>query len=110
TKDGSIDAISHGFRNGDPTPSGIQSSEGVLRGGHHGPMPYLQDEQTWNSAPPLPAADAITITASNLSSVTVDAARARVDCNAAVAVKTDGPVQINLVDCPGGASNTTTYG
>jgi dienelactone hydrolase len=110
TKPAHVDALSLGFGKGDPTPSGNQSSQGVLSGGHHGPMPYLQDQQSWVEAPQIPASDQLQITASNLSSITIDATRARLDCNATLDVKTDGPVQITLADCLDGASKTTTYG
>jgi len=32
--------------------------------------------------------------------VTIDAARARVDCAAKLDINSDGPLQVKLVDCP----------
>ena len=37
--------------------------------------------------------------------MTIDAARARVDCSAALNVTTDGPLKVTLTDCPGGAQH-----
>jgi hypothetical protein len=46
-------------------------------------------------------ADALTITATNIRSVTIDPQRARVSCHATLDVKSDGPLSVTLLGCPG---------
>jgi hypothetical protein len=50
------------------------------------------------------------ITATNVSRVSIDAGRARVDCSASLNVTTDGPLRVTLTDCPGGGSRVRTFG
>jgi hypothetical protein len=57
--------------------------------------------KTWGSAPAQPLLDALDITARNIAHVTIDAARARVDCAAQLKVTSDGPLKVTLADCPG---------
>ena len=40
--------------------------------------------------------------------MTIDAARAKVDCGALLKVATDGPLAVTLADCPGGGAGTVT--
>ena len=95
-----IDAVSGGFGVGDPAASGPQPGAGVLSGGALFPaLPYFEVAQTWGSAPPLKRTDALTINATNLKSLTVDVARAHVDCNVNLTVSTDGPVSVVLRGC-----------
>ena len=54
--------------------------------------------------------DALVINAGNVSKVSIDATRARVDCSAALDVTTDGPVRVTLTHCPGGGSRSHTFG
>jgi hypothetical protein len=55
-------------------------------------------------------ADALDINAGNIGTVTIDAARARVDCSAQLHVTTDGPLKVKLADCPGGGARTFSFG
>jgi hypothetical protein len=51
------------------------------------------------------------LTASNVSHVTIDAARAKADCKAQLHVSTDGPLTVTLADCHGkGRSVTQSFG
>ena len=45
--------------------------------------------------------DALDIAATNVSAVTIDAKRAKVDCKAHLNVTTDGPLTVTLADCKG---------
>ncbi len=111
---GTIDVLSQGFGEGDPTPSGVTNGAGVLVGGQ-APMPYTCESQSWG--PPAPAGtcetgttagaatpvrDELDIEATNVSDVTVNARRARVTCNAQQNITSDGPITVHMVDCPGG--------
>jgi hypothetical protein len=101
---GTVDARSEGFGVGDPTPSSTQHGSGTLTGGTIPVIGYTSQYRTWGPAGAAPRADRIDITATNLSTLTIDVARARVDCNVALKVTTDGPLQINLNGC--GSSQT----
>jgi hypothetical protein len=46
-----------------------------------------------------PAADALHITATNVSSFTINPQRAHVDCSAKLAVSSDGPLAVTLTGC-----------
>jgi hypothetical protein len=97
-----VDVRSHGFGVGDPVAGATQHGAGVLTGGEIPAIPFTSQEKAWGAAPAAPVADALDITASNVARVTVDAARARVDCSAQLSVTTDGPLKVTLADCPGG--------
>ena len=96
---GTIDVRSEGFGVGDPTPSGTQVTGGALTGGTLPAIAYQEQFQTWSDAPSAPVADKLDITATNVSAVTIDVERAKVDCNVTLNVTTDGPLQINLLGC-----------
>ncbi len=98
---GTVDARSHGFGAGDPAPGETQHGAGVLTGGKIPAIPYTSQSRSWGEAPAEPAADALDIATANVSHVTIDAARARVDCAAKLDVSSDGPLKVTLADCPG---------
>ena len=50
------------------------------------------------------------MSAGKVSSVTVDADRARADCSAALHVTTGGPLAVTLSDCPGGRHRSFAFG
>jgi hypothetical protein len=104
---GTIDVRSEGFGVADPTPSATQHGAGALTGGQIPAIPYTSQTRTWGEPPSAPVADTLDITATNVSSVTIDAARARVDCGAHVNVTSDGPLKIKLTDCQGNAAGAT---
>jgi hypothetical protein len=97
---GEVDVRSHGFGVGDPLAAPTQHGAGVLTGGQIPAIPYTSQTRTWEAAPAQAAADVLDITASNVSSVTIDARRARVDCAAHLNVSSDGPLKVLLRDCP----------
>jgi hypothetical protein len=107
---GRIDVRSEGFGTGDPTPSETQHGAGVLTGGQIPAIPYTSQSKTWGAAPRAPVLDTLDITASNVSHVSIDAARAKADCAAHLNVTSDGPLKVTLVDCAlGGRSTTTSF-
>jgi hypothetical protein len=104
---GTVDVRSEGFGVGDPTPSATQHGAGALTGGQIPAIPFTSQGKTWGEAPPAPAADALDVSARNVSAMTIDAARAKVDCAAQLHVTTDGPLKVKLADCPGTPSART---
>lgn len=97
--EGQIDAISHGFGVGDPTPSGIQAGTGTLTGGNLGPLVYTSNSQTWGPTPTTPASDTVDLRATNVATASISVQRAAVDCNVKLNVTTDGPITISLPGC-----------
>jgi hypothetical protein len=47
----------------------------------------------------LPVADTIDLTVTNVKALTIDVARAHVDCNVKLNVTSDGPVAVTLAGC-----------
>jgi hypothetical protein len=98
--EGQIDALSHGFGEGDPTPSGVQNGTGALTGGNFGAINYVSQTQTWGATPTAPFSDSVDITATNIATAVINVQRARLDCNAKVNfVSTDGPIAVTLAGC-----------
>jgi hypothetical protein len=102
---GTIDVRSEGFGVGDPLASETQHGAGALTGGQIPAIPFTSQSKTWGEAPAAPVRDALDITASNVGQVTIDAARARVDCAAQLNGTSDGPLKVTLTDCPGTPSS-----
>ena len=107
---GTVDVRSQGFGKGDATAGETQHGAGALTGGQIPAIPYTSQSKAWGPAPAEPAADALTITAGNVAAFTIDAKRAKVDCNAALHVTTDGPLLLTLADCRRGQSKTLSFG
>lgn len=99
---GRIDVKSRGFGVGDAPVRATQANAGVIPGGVSIPvMPYVSLEKEWGAAPSEPIENKLEITASNIETMTVHIERARVGCDASLAVQTDGPLTVNLIgkDC-----------
>ena len=96
---GTIDVRSEGFGVGDPTAGGTQVGSGSLTGGRIPALAYEEQSQDWAATPQAAVADRLDINATNVAAVTVDVARARVDCNVALSIQSDGPVQVTLAGC-----------
>ena len=107
---GTVDARSHGFGVGDPKPLGTEHGGGALPG-TLGALSFVEQSKAWEAkAPSEPTADRLDLDLKNVRSLTIEPARARIDCDAQLAVKTDGPVTITLAGCGrragfGGASS-----
>jgi pimeloyl-ACP methyl ester carboxylesterase len=99
---GTIDVRSEGFGVGDAPANATEIGAGALNGTHgKAPIPYVSETKTWGPAPAASAADTLDITATNISEVTIDAKRAKVDCNANLNVTSpEGPLTVNMTDCP----------
>jgi dienelactone hydrolase len=97
--DGKIDAFSHGFGRGDPTPSATQLGAGTLTGGNLGTLAFTRTFKTWGATPTIPRANELDVTAANIATATINLRRARLNCNAAVNVTTDGPITVRLAGC-----------
>jgi hypothetical protein len=97
---GTIDVRSEGFGVEDPAASETQHGAGALTGGQIPAIPYTSQAKAWGSPASATIKDVLDIRASNVAQVTVDAARARVDCHAQLHVTSDGPLKVVLADCP----------
>jgi hypothetical protein len=97
---GTVDATSSGFGLLDAVPSGPQPGGGVEAGGAAFPvLPYIEVKQTWAKPSRTPRKDTITLTATNIRSLTLDVSRARVGCHVDLHVTTDGPLDVTLAGC-----------
>jgi hypothetical protein len=96
---GTIDVRSRGFGVGDPAPGATAHGGGALGPGTLGELPYTEQSKAWGAAPHDSAIDVLEINAKNVSAVTVNPARARVDCDAQLDVKSDGPLAVTLAGC-----------
>jgi pimeloyl-ACP methyl ester carboxylesterase len=96
---GTIDARSSGFGRGDPAPAATSTTSGALPPGNLGVLAYAGQAKTWGAAPRTRKADRLDVTATSLAAATVDPRRARIDCAAAVHVKSDGPFTLTLAGC-----------
>jgi pimeloyl-ACP methyl ester carboxylesterase len=105
-----VDVRSEGFPVGDAAASETQHGAGALTGGQIPAIPYTSQSKSWGTPPAQTPRDALDISAANVSHVTIDAARARVDCAAQLNVKTDGPLKVTLTDCGASpASRTVSF-
>jgi hypothetical protein len=93
---GTIDARSAAFGYNDAEPLPIETSQGVLVGGAHGPMPYQRRERKWGPEPKLAKTRKLFVRARNLSSATFDGARARLGCAPKLYLSTDGPLDLGV--------------
>ena len=96
---GTIDVRSEGFGEGDPSAEDTELGGGTLTGGNLGPLPYTRQFKEWGDAPDTPRRNRLVIDAENISTVTVNVERARVNCNVDLDVETDGPLTVRLKGC-----------
>jgi hypothetical protein len=101
---GRIDVLSHGFGTGDPEPGATQAGAGTLDGGNFLPSyPFTRQFKDLGAVPAVQKQDVLDVSASNVRTVTVNAARARVSCAAKLFVESDGPLDVLLAGCGGAA-------
>ncbi len=101
---GRVDVLSHGFGVGDPEPGATQQGAGTLDGGNVLPSyPFTRAFKEPGPAPATGKQDVLDVSASNVRTVTVNAARARVTCAARLFVESDGPLDVLLAGCGGAA-------
>jgi hypothetical protein len=107
---GTIDVRSRGFGVGDPTPGSTQHSAGTLGPGTLGQLPFKRQSKAWGKTPSAPKLNELDITATNVRTVTINAARARVSCKAKLVVKSDGPLSVHLTGCGGKGTSGVSGG
>src|SRR5207302_843520 len=83
------------------TAAGLQFQEGggALPGGERPGLAYVSRSQSWGQTPTAPVQDGLVVNATNLATMTIDVARARVTCGVTLDVQTDGPLTIVLGGC-----------
>jgi predicted esterase len=97
---GRIDAISRGLGAGEPPAQAPQASAGAYPTSVGGaPVPYYGDDLDWGAAQPSTRSDTLDITATNVKSVTVYAARAGLSCHPTIDVDSDGPLDVTVAGC-----------
>ncbi|MPY82001.1 MAG: hypothetical protein GEV00_01540 [Actinophytocola sp.] len=93
-----IDAFSHGFGRGDP-PSTSGTDAGAA------PLPYTEFNRAWGRSPAIPVANRLDLGLTNVRSVELDLARARLDPQRVLTVDTtadrDGTVRLAGPFLPG---------
>lgn len=100
---GRVDAVTHGLGEDDADASGMQHGSGALGPGLVFPtLPYAETSQTWNDAPHAAAGDRLDLVTRNVTALTVDVARAGVDCNVALNLDSDVPIIVTLAGCAHG--------
>lgn len=92
---GVIDVLSLGFGKSDPG-----SSQSFNVGIAASSFPYVETQRIWAEAGDVPVENRLLIKATNIGSVTIDPAAARVNCDAKLDVESDGPISIKLLGCP----------
>jgi hypothetical protein len=97
-KRGTFDVRSAGFGVGDPEVLPVESSEGALQGGAHGPMPYQRRLRRWGETPSASRTAKLFVKGGNVAAATIDGTRARVGCAPKVYLAVDGPLDLRL-DC-----------
>jgi hypothetical protein len=97
---GTIDVRSEGFGVGDAPASGTIKEPGqMMKGGTLGDQPFDRETKTWGPAPAAPVKNALDITATNVSQVTIDGKRAKVGCHPKLNITSDGPITVTVADC-----------
>jgi hypothetical protein len=96
---GSVDAVSGAFGVTDAKVLPVQNGAGALVGGEIPALAFVSRSQQWGTFGKAAPADALQLAVTNLRSVVVDVARARLSCAAKLSVKTDGPVTVTLAGC-----------
>ncbi len=96
---GTVDAVSSASGKKDAPVLAVTSGAGALTGGELPALPFASRSQQWGPVAKAARADVLTLTATNLRTITVDLARAGLTCRAKLAVTTDGPVELRLAGC-----------
>jgi hypothetical protein len=97
---GKVDALSNGFGLADPAvnPPVPESGTGSLDP-QGVPYTFTGLKETWQSPAREPATDELDLKLTNISNVTVNLARARLNCHVKVNVTSDGPAKVQLAGC-----------
>jgi pimeloyl-ACP methyl ester carboxylesterase len=95
---GSVDVVSRAFGDSDSVASETQTGAGVIAGAL-GLQAYVSQFKTWSLPVLAPVSDRLEIVARNVGAVSVNMQRAKLTCNAALVVDSDGPLTVNLEGC-----------
>ena len=96
---GTIDVVSHGRGLTDPAVPVKQTAIGSEQGTFSPMNPYLREYRHLGALGSGARADALDITATNISLISVDPKRAGVSCNAVLNVHSDGPLTVRMLGC-----------
>jgi hypothetical protein len=96
---GTVEALSAAFGETDAEVSATEFGAGVLTGGALPGIAYVSQSRDWGATGSVPADNRLELTLRNIATLTVHPERARLDCNAAVDVDSDGPVEIRFAGC-----------
>ena len=97
---GTIDVQSHGFGLQDAPAAPVITGAGVESGSTIPVNTYTTEHRTKPAPISAPVANSLDITATNISTVTIDPQQAKVTCDADLHVTTDGPLTVHLLGCP----------
>ena len=98
---GTIDVRSRGFGVGDPDAVRHRHGRRHAHGRRLARDSVHEPGRRRGGAPrATPVEDRLDINATNISTVTIDAARAKVTCDAQLNITSDGPLNVNMVNCP----------
>ena len=114
---GTVDVVSHGFGAGDAPALATQSANGTLvcktgpcrpaalacAPGSRCDVPleprYTNRSKSWGATVATARRNELDVKATNIAELTIDPQRAKVDCDAAVKVESDGPLVVSLAGC-----------
>jgi hypothetical protein len=99
TQVGTIDVLSHGFGLADAPTAPVNTTLGTVTGTTIPLNAYTSERRIKGAPVSAPVSDSLDITATNVSTVTIDPAQARVTCSAALHVTTDGPLTVHILGC-----------
>ncbi|MCU1623915.1 MAG: putative penicillin acylase [Frankiales bacterium] len=93
---GTVDAVSTGFGHGDAVLNPVADGAGVLTGGEIPALAYAAELRTWGPLRSLPKSNSLLLKANGITAVTIDAARARLTCDAVFWVRTNVPMKVTF--------------
>ncbi|MGB8650724.1 MAG: hypothetical protein WCD35_08690 [Mycobacteriales bacterium] len=93
---GTIDVISTSRGYGDGIVEPVATGAGALTGGEIPALAYVSQTRTWGPQRPVRATDALLVSGTGITAVTIDAARSHVTCGAVLVVHTDVPMRVTL--------------
>ncbi|MDX6215631.1 MAG: hypothetical protein QOG99_1215, partial [Frankiales bacterium] len=93
---GTVDAVSTGFGHGDAVLNPVIDGAGVLTGGEIPALAYESESRTWGPLRSLLKSNSLLLKANGITAVTIDAARARLTCDAVFWVRTNVPMKVTF--------------
>jgi predicted esterase len=99
TELGAVDVVTRGQSRTDAPVPATATQAGVSDGTFSPVNPYLREYRHLAAPVSAPRENVLDIRSAGVGSITVDPARAGVDCAAKLAVATDGPLTVTLAGC-----------